>query len=334
MIMVTGATGLVGGHLIWYLLQKHHTIVALKRTSSNTDNLLKTFGFYTNNPKEYINRIVWRTANLNNIVSINIALEGITYLYHCAAEVTLSGSNDNLHQVNVMGTKNLLEAAKYNKVKKVCFVSSIAACGKGMNNELITENAPWDKQTPRTAYSLTKYLSEQEVWQSINDGLNAIIVNPGVILGYSGSNSGSSKLFAQVKKGLPFYTNGGSGYVDVEDVVKIMILLVKSNVNNQRYIITAENCSNRDILNWMADGFEKKRPFICIGKHLFQSIGFLSEFAGKLFHFQPTFDTNMARTATKRAYYSNLKVKNELNYTFNSIEKCIIGVCKHLTLNS
>ena len=189
---------------------------------------------------------------------------------------------------------------------------------------------PWNENEKRTIYSKSKYLSEQEVWEFMHNGLNAVIVNPGVILGYSPSDAGSSKLFLQSKKGLPFYTNGGSGYVDVEDVAKIMILLMNSEITNERFIITGENCSNREILNWMVEGFNKSKPYICIGKIFFHALGLISEIAAKIFMFQPMFDRNLARTATNRSYYSNRKISKALNYTFNPIEKCVKKVCKHM----
>ncbi|MBV5342536.1 carboxypeptidase regulatory-like domain-containing protein, partial [bacterium] len=155
----------------------------------------------------------------------------------------------------------------------------------------------------------SKYYSEQEVWKGIRAGLNAVIVNPGVILGFSGTDKGSSELFARVRKGLPFYTLGGSGYIDVQDVVKIMIELTNSTFVAQRYILVAENCSNKDILSWMADGYGKKKPGICINKKTLLAIGSISELLGKVFGFTPTLDRSMARSAQTAASKKTLKGK-------------------------
>ncbi len=327
MILVTGATGLVGGNLLWFLLQENERVVAIRRPTSNLEPLRTIFSFYTNNPDSFLNKIDWKIADVLDFESINQAMSDISVVYHCAAVVSLGKNDKNILDTNVEGTKNVVLAALKNNIKKFCFVSSIAACGKNLDNDLIDENAKWIESPNISAYSRSKYDSEQEVWKGINMGLNALIVNPGVILGVSGSNSGSSKLFDQVRKGLIFYTNGGSGYVDVQDVAKAMILLTKSEISGERFILVAENCSNKQILNWMADGFGKRRPFIPIGKNLIQIVGFLSEICGKIFRFSPLIDKGTAKSATSRGFYTSQKIKMVLGFEFNSIENCIKEVC-------
>ena len=160
-----------------------------------------------------------------------------------------------------------------NKVNKLCFVSSIAACGKTGNEDIIDENAIWIDSAKQSTYSRSKHYSEQEVWKGIEKGLNSVIVNPGVILGVSGTDTGSSELVARVRKGMIFYSNGGSGYVDVQDVVKIMIRLINSEITAERFILVAQNCSNREILSAMARGFQKPEPFIGVNKQILVMIG-------------------------------------------------------------
>jgi len=330
MILVTGATGLVGGHLIWHLLQENEKVIAIKRNTSNTKALKTIFSFYTKNPDAYLQKIEWRIANMVDKYSLEAAFDDIHVVYHCAAIVSLSNIGSDLIKTNVTGTRNIVNVSLSKKISKFCFVSSIAACGHTTDNQLINEDSKWKDNKHRSAYALSKYLSEQEVWKGMNEGLNAVIVNPGVILGVSGTESGSSQLFSQAKKGLMFYTNGGSGYVDVQDVVKNMILLTKSFVSNERFIIVAQNCSNKEILSWMADGFGKKRPQILIGKKLLYTIGFLSEMVMKIFKFTPLIDRSIARSATKREFYSNFKIRCVNNYKFKSVENCIAEVCEFL----
>ena len=154
-----------------------------------------------------------------------------------------------------------------------------------------------------------------------------MIVNPGVVLGVSGTDTGSSQLFLQVKKGLLFYTNGGSGYVDVRDVVKAMIQLTKSGISAQRFILVGENCSNREILGWMADGFKKRHPIIPLGKTVLLVAGFLLEMAGKIFSFHPIIDRGIARTINHREFYSNRKICDAIGIRFNPIKQCIYEIC-------
>ena len=328
MILVTGATGLVGGNLLWHLLQENERVSAIRRPTSNLEFLRTIFSFYTANPDEYLARIDWKTADVLDEKFLQEAMHGATLVYHCAAIVSLGNNADILLDTNVIGTKNIVSAAMDNGIRKLCFVSSIAACGKAEHGKMIDENSVWKDSPNRSLYSRSKYYSEQEVWKGIEAGLNAVIVNPGVILGVSGNNSGSSQLFSRVRRGLMFFTDGGSGYVDVQDVVKAMIQLVKSDITGERFVLVGENCSNKDMLSWMADGFGKRRPLINIGKRLLWLVGVLSENLGKIFQFSPIIDRRTAFSITNREYYSSSKIEKELGFRFKPIEKCIKEVCE------
>jgi nucleoside-diphosphate-sugar epimerase len=262
------------------------------------------------------------------------ALTEIDTVYHCAAMVSLGNTGNEMIDINVNGTKMIVDLCLELNVKKLCFVSSIAACGhlKGINP--VNEETPFQLENVNSMYAKSKYLSEQEVWKGISNGLNAVIVNPGVILGYSGNNNGSAKLFSLVKNGLIFYTNGGTGYVDVQDVVKIMIALTESKTSGERFILVGENKSNRDILGYIADGLGKPKPFIGMGKSLLISIGAVVELAGKLFGFTPLLDSTGAKSATSRSWYSNQKIINKLQIKFTPINVCITGVCQFMIRKS
>jgi len=330
MILVTGATGLVGGNLIWHLLQENDRVAAIRRPTGNLKALNTIFSFYTSTPELELAKIDWIIADVLDEDSIDVAMQGITTVYHCAAVVTLGNDTLKLEETNVKGTHNIVRAALKNKITKLCFVSSIAACGKSNDGTPIDENSCWTDSPTLSLYSRSKYYSEQEVWQGINKGLNAVIVNPGVILGVSGTGTGSSQLFIQVNKGLMFYTKGGSGYVDVRDVVKAMMLLTKSEISGQRFILVGENCSHRDVLNWISDGLGTRHPFICIGKRVFLLFAFLSEFIGNTFHIHPLIDRVTARSTTNRSYYSSTKIEHAINFQFTPIEKCIKGICRFM----
>lgn len=331
MILVTGATGLAGGHLLWHLLQEHDNVVAIKRKTSRLEPLKLIFGFYTDNPDEYLAKIEWREADLLDEEAINRAMEGISILYHCAAVVSLSNDDGEMMDTNVQGTRIITEAALQHKVKKMCYVSSIAACGFSDDpDEVITEESEWKMSSHSSAYAVSKLNAEQIIWDAVEKGLDAVIVNPGVILGFSGTNSSSSLLFEQVRKGLIFYTYGGSGYVDVQDVAKAMIQLTKSSISGERFILVGENNSNKEIINWMADGFNKRRPWINMTRGSLMVVGFLGELIGKIFRFTPLMDRNFAASATNRTYYSSEKIKKALGYEFNPISKCISEVCAYM----
>ncbi len=327
MILVTGATGLVGGHLLWHLLQNNDSIIALKRISSNLNPLRTIFSFYTDNPDAFLAKIEWRVADISDVYALKLAMTGIQEVYHCAAVVSLGKGSSELMDTNVTGTRHLVELALAMKIRKFCFVSSIAACGFADKGEIIHEQTPWTKSDHKTMYAISKYDAEREVWKGIEKGLNAVIVNPGVILGVSGNKSGSSLIFSKAKNGLMFYTLGGSGYVDVQDVVLVMMELMESAISAERFILVGQNLSNKEIITMMAHGFNKPRPWMNITRNFLVVVGFIAEITGKIFGFTPLIDRNFAVSATNRSYYSSQKVIDTLGIEFTPIASCISKVC-------
>lgn len=330
MILVTGGTGMVGGHLLWHLLQTNDRVVALKRKASNLNPLKTIFGFYTKTPENFLEKIEWRDADLLDVESLKAVFKNVDTVYHCAAVVDLGQGANSMMDTNVAGTRNIVGLALENKVEKFCYVSSIAACG---SDAVVDETTEWSDHEQRTLYSRSKYYAEAEVWKGISLGLNAVIVNPGVILGVSGTETGSSQLFARVRKGLMFYTNGGSGYVDVQDVVRVMLSLMSVRAFGERFILVSENCSNQDILSWMADGFGRKRPKFGVGRKTLLAVGTSLQFLGELFHFKPLLDVSMARSATNREFYSSTKLETLLNYKFRPVRESIMEICAYISDN-
>ena len=328
MILVTGATGLVGGHLIWHLLQENSQIIAMKRANSDVEGLKKIFQFYGSDADALFKKITWKEGDVENYDTLFSAMEGVEYVYHCAAMVDLGKNSQRMIDVNVGGTENIVRAALNRKVKKFCFVSSIAALSNGNENKPTDENMPFHENERTTLYGESKRLGEKVVHEAILKGLNTVTVNPGVIIGYSKNMTGSGELFKRVKKGLPFYTNGITGYVNVQDVVKAMIVLMKSEVKNERFVLVGENKTHKDVLRNIADGYGKYRPFIGMGKSLI-SISYALEMLGKLVGFTPLIDSSSARTSISKKRYSSEKFKKTFpDFQFSSIENTIHKICQ------
>ena len=323
MILITGATGLVGGHLIWHLLQENSRVAAMKRANSDTESIKSIFRYYGSEPEALFQRITWREGDVENYDHLLVAMDGVSYVYHCAAMVDLGKNSQRMFDVNVGGTENIVRAALNRNVKKLCFVSSIAALSNGNENKPTDENTPFHENERTTLYGESKRLGEKVVHEAILKGLNAVTVNPGVIIGYSKNMTGSGELFKRVKKGLPFYTNGITGYVNVQDVVKAMIVLMKSEVKNERFVLVGENKTHKDVLRNIADGYGKYRPFIGMGKSLI-SISYALEMLGKLVGFTPLIDSSSARTSISKKRYSSEKFKKTFpDFQFSSIENTI-----------
>jgi len=331
MILVTGGTGLVGSHLLFDLVSKGKKVRALKRKTSNTQLVRNTFGYYSKTPDELFNRIEWFDGDMLDSFSLEDALLEIKEVYHCAALVSFQKSDrKNLQDINVKGTRNLVNACLDANIRKFCLVSSVSALGTPAEGEnTVTETTPWSPEDKRSGYSISKFNSELEVWRGIEEGLNAVIVNPSVILGPGQWNKGSSLLFSTVAKGLKYYTNGITGYVDVRDVSKTMIQLMESDIINERFILNGEDCTYEFIFKTIAKYLGITGPTKYASRKMTE-IGWRLAYLQKIFLFkQPGFTKETAWAAHNIKHYSNLKIQESLGFEFIPIEQSIADMAKH-----
>lgn len=333
MILVTGGTGLVGAHLLFELTNSGQRVKALKREQSNTSWVRKIFSYYTDRVDELFSQIEWVEGDILDYLSLEDALKGITSIYHCAAIVSFHGDdNDMMLNNNVKGTENLIDAAIHNGVSRFCHVSSIAALGKTQDGSEINEETYWTPSKRKSGYSLSKFFSEMEVWRGIEEGLDAVIVNPSIIMGPGNWEIGSPKLFQSIWKGLNYYTKGISGFVDVRDVVKAMILLMDQEqfekVKNQRFILNAGNMSYQDFFNNIADGLNKPRPksFASdIKLHVaWRMAKAASFFTGK----RPMITRDTVSGTNQKNQYSGEKITRTTGFKYRSLEKSISNIAE------
>lgn len=249
-VLVTGATGFTGSHLLRYLVKyTPHTIFAMKRRNSPMDLV-----------QEVADKVTWLEGDITDLIFLDEVFElGIQQIYHCAAVVSFDPRDrKKMFEVNADGTANIVNASLHYKIEKLIHISSIAAIGRVKNEPNVSEKNKWQRSPLNSQYAISKYQAEQEVWRGIAEGLNAAIVNPSVILGAQFWENGTGKLFEQVWSGLKFYTTGSTGYVDVRDVVIFMVKLMQSNINNQRFILSAENLTYKTVFESMAKALNKK----------------------------------------------------------------------------
>jgi len=327
MVFVTGGSGLVGGHLLVYLIRKNEQVRALKRESSSFDELKIICSYYRMDAEEVISRIEWVVGDLMDEESLDRALEGITTVYHCAAIVSFGNSSpERLKQINIEGTRNLTRAARKHHVSCFAFVSSIGALGQSQNGEVITEETPWNPDNTSSVYSNSKYAAEQEVWKLSTEGIPVVIVNPGIILGVGDLTKGSLQLFSQVKKGMPFYTCQKTGYVDVEDVCHALVELVERKIYNQRFILVSENLTNRELFTWIAQAMGKKTPWISIGKVGLTVAEKIDKLFSKLTGKAPLLTPEIVTSALKQECYSSEKIRKAIGFVFISMKDSIYEV--------
>lgn len=328
MIFVTGGTGLVGAHLLFELTSAGSRVKALKRETSNLQQVLKTFSYYSETPKELFNLIEWIDGDILDYFSLEKMLSGVTEIYHCAAIVSFN-TNDRQKMIsnNVEGTANLVNAALENGVKKICHVSSVAALGRLDNQQLITEETNWVPSKKISGYSESKFFSEVEIWRGIQEGLDAVIVNPSIILGPANWETGSAKIFKTIWDGLKYYTRGITGYVDVKDVAKAMVLLMdESNFEmckNQRYLLNAENLSYSNVFNQIADALGKPRPKTHATVFMLELGWRAAKFASLVTREAPQISRDIVASAKAVNNFDGTKITKQLKFKYLPISESI-----------
>ncbi len=324
MILVTGGTGLVGAHLLHTLTQAGKEVRAIYRSESSKDYVKKLFKFYNN---QNLKLIHWVEADLLDYFSLLDALKGVETVYHCAAMVSFKPSDRmTMFTANVDGTANLVNAAIDYKVKRFCHVSSIATLGKTLNGKSIDETTFWQNDDNHSVYSQSKFRAEMEVWRGTKEGLNAIVVNPSVILGPCPNGKSSGQLIHTLSKNMLFYTGGGSGFVDVRDVVKAMIDLTESEPVNERFIINGENLSYQKLMQTAAEVFEVKAPSIRANRWLTGLAWRWERLQYMLLGKAPKMTKETARTSQNQSKYSSDKLQQTIPMSFLSIKEALENV--------
>ena len=326
MILVTGGTGLVGSHLLYNLIKDGKDVKAIYRRQHKLESVKKVFSYYSENFEALFDKIEWIEANINDIPTMEIAFKGVTHVYHCAAFVSFEPDKYHLlRRINIQGTANIVNLCVSNNIKKLCYVSSIAAIGNSDNSEtIINEESLWNPEEDVSVYAITKYGAEIEVWRGSQEGLEVVIANPGIILGPGFWRSGGSgSLFRQIHKGMPYYTNGISAYVDIWDVVNALTQLMNSDIKNERFILVSENLSFNDFQKSVAKVLNVE-PAKKEATTFILEIGWRLDWLNhKLRGKRRRFSKQMAKTVRSNRCYDNSKIKQALNFEFAQIDESI-----------
>ncbi len=319
MVLVTGATGILGRVLVLELLKQGKSVRATKREMSNLQEVKKSWDFYTSQADEYFKKIEWVEVDFEDLDSLRIALEGIEEVYHCSAKVSFYPKDEaEMLRTNVEGAKNLLYIAEEKLVKKFLFVSSIAVFDKTNEHGEIDEESEFDGKKQNSAYALSKYFSEMEVWRAYAEGMNTIIINPGVIIGSGNWGKSSGDLFPSFEKS-PFSFSGGTAYVDVRDVAKIAVILMEKEKFGERYIIISENKKYKEVADKIRQ-FLGKNESVILPK-FWLNLGYgLNLALGWLFPYLRIISKENIKMLTEFTPISNKKIIKELNFQFISVK--------------
>ena len=326
--LVTGATGLVGMHVVLDLLINNEDVKATYTKNSNFDFINNLFSFY--NKKNLLKKIEWVEMDIEDVTKIYNEINNIDHVFHCAAIVSFSKKQrKKMQNINIKGTANIVNACLENKVKKLGFISSVAAIGRKGNNSYSEKNS-WVKSSDNSYYAISKHKAENEIWRGIQEGLNAVIINPGIIIGPSNWHRSSTSLFKKIYSGLSYFPKGSNGFVDVRDVSRSIIELVNSSISSERYIVVSENLSYQSVFKIIAENLKVKAPHKIATKNLLSLAWRLEAVKCFLTRKNPQITRETVKTSIQKNNYQNEKIKKQIGYKFNSIENAIENTAKYI----
>jgi nucleoside-diphosphate-sugar epimerase len=316
--LVTGASGLLGAELVNQLLKEGKKVKAVYHqhpiASNNNENLYPI------------------QCDLLDVVELEEIMSDVDFVYHCAGFISYSPSNrEQLYNINYEATANVVNACLSANIKKLVHVSSVAALGKNIKNKLVDETLQWTNDANGSTYGHSKYLGELEVWRGIAEGLNAVIVSPSIILGAGDWNKGSTAIFKNVFNEFKWYTTGINGFVDVRDVANSMVLLMQSDISNEKFIISAENRTYQDVFNAIAENFKKNKPSKLVTPFIASIVWRLESIKCWFTKKDPLITKETAKAALDHVQYDNSKLLKFLpEFKYQPVENTIAYCCKIL----
>lgn len=325
MVFVTGATGLLGSHLLYHLAEKGAEVCALKRSGSRLQEVYEVFLQYEASGGAW-RKIRWVEGDVLEKETLEPVIAGAECVYHCAAVVSFSGKDrERLLDINLKGTENVAHCCRKHKVR-LCYVSSIAALGDARyEGEIVDEETPLILERARSLYSQSKIAAENMVWTQVARGLNAVVVNPSIILGAGHWGRSSSRLFLTASKGMPFYTKGICGYVDVRDVCEVMVRLAQDEqVCGERFVVSGGNYTYKELFTVIARATGQRPPFLYMRPWMTSLAWRTLKMLGKVTGRTPVFTEETARSAHHRSYYSAAKLLARYpEFRFRRLEETI-----------
>ncbi|MCF8335022.1 MAG: SDR family NAD(P)-dependent oxidoreductase [Bacteroidales bacterium] len=333
MVFVTGATGFIGSHLLYHLINGGNKVVALKRSSSDLQYVKCVFRFYTRDYETHFRKIDWVDGDITEYDTLLEVMRRADEVYHGAAMVSFDPADKyKMFDINIVGTANVVNAALQNGVGKLACISSVAALDPAREDQVVTEEFFGNFPQRYSNYAESKFHSELEVWRGVEEGLNAVVVNPSIVLGPCIPLKGPGNFFKVIKKGIGFYPGGMTGFVDVRDVCGILINLMQRDIMNERFIVSEGNHTYKELFQLIAEAFQSKMPRRELKPFVTDIAWKLERFRSKLLLQKPRITKELHQSAHRRVRFSNDKVKNRLNHQFIPLHQTIADTVNSLDI--
>lgn len=327
-VFITGATGFIGSHLTRRYLAAGYRVEAMTRQKG-----------YVGLLTDVADQITWHEGDITDIPSLEAAIRPGIDVVHAAAIVSfLPKDHDRMMHVNVEGTANVVNVCLQAGIRKLGYVSSVAALGRPAKkitpHETIrlNESQKWEDSPNNSTYAKSKYRAELEVWRGVAEGLSAVMVNPSIVLGEGDWSRSSVQLFKYVHDEKPFYPAGLVNYVDVLDVVESLFCLMEADsIHEGRFILNAGTIPYKDLLEQMAVVLHKRPPRLQAPPLLTRLLWPLEAVRAWLMGTSPLITRETARSASSRYAYEGRKITEVIDFQYRPLSETLTRSAKAYT---
>ncbi len=317
-VLVTGANGLLGSHIVRELLQRNYEVRAMVREGSNLRALkgLNCELFF---------------GHITDETDVNKAVQDCRFVIHAAARTSQSPSNlEAYYDVNIKSTKYFLEACLKNNIQRFVFVSTANCFGAGTKFSPGIEQNPFPEWLKKSGYAYSKWLAQQYVLEnSKKSNLEAVVVNPTFLIGENDVKPSSGAIFFHIVNKLMVLTPpGGKNFVDAATAAQGIIKAMTKGRTGECYLLTGENLSYEDFFKKVINITNQKTVIIKIPSWLLKSLGYFGDLLEKLFKIPVQLTSTNVRMLSIDNFYSAEKAVQDINFKMipiqQSIEKAIL----------
>ena len=308
--LVTGATGFVGAAVVRALLNTGVEVRVITRPGSDPSNLQSL-------------KVEQAFGDLRDKVSLREALTGCRHLYHVAAHYALWARDPSIfYDINVVGTRNLLEAARETGIERTVYCSTIGAIGLPPGGGLGTEETPVSLEQMAGHYKRSKYLAEQEVHKLAKEGLPVVIVNPSAPVGERDVKpTPTGQIIVDFMKGrMPAYIETGMNIIDVDDVATGHLLAMEKGRQGERYILGSTNLLLREVFQILSKLTGVKAPALKLPRSAVLPLAYLNHWFANLTGLPPRIPLEGVKMAKYKMHYDCSKAVRELGLPQNPPE--------------